>query len=59
MLNRLKNKKGNEILQVLVVVAILGGLAISVCIALSKQVKSSTSTTVDVLKEGTAQIYTN
>ena len=56
MLNKLKEKKGNEILQVLVVVAILGAVTIAICVALSGQLRSSTKSTVNVLKEGTTQI---
>lgn len=57
MLNKFKNKKGNEILQVLVVVAILGAAAIAITVALSGQLRSSTQNTVKVLREGTAEVY--
>ena len=57
MKNKLMNKKGNEILQALVIVAILGAAAVSICIALSTQLRNSTEKTTDVLKEGTEQIY--
>ena len=57
MLNKLKDKKGNEILQVLVVVAVLGAAAIAITIALSKQLRSSTQNTIGVLREGTAEVY--
>lgn len=57
MKNKLMNKKGNEIIQALVIVAILGAAAVSICIALSNQLRASTVKTTNVLSEGTEQIY--
>ena len=39
----LKNKKGNEILQVLVIVAIIGALAITVAMAISGKLRNTTN----------------
>lgn len=59
MLRRLKNKKGNEILQVLVVIAVLGAVTVAICVAISNQLRSSTGKAVRVLNEGTSSIYGN
>jgi hypothetical protein len=38
----LKNKIGNEILQVLIVVAVIGALAITICVIISNKFKQQT-----------------
>lgn len=43
-MSKMKNKKGNEILQVLVIIAVIGALAITVCIAISNKLKNTTET---------------
>lgn len=55
MFKKIKEKAGNEILQTLVIVAVLGALAITVCMALAGQLKQSSNTTINVIKEGTEQ----
>lgn len=58
MFKKLKEKAGNEILQVIVVIAVLGAITITICYALATQLRSSSSSAVSALKEGTQQIYT-
>lgn len=41
MLGKLKEKVGNEILQVLIIVAIIGALAITICVLISNKLKST------------------
>ena len=58
MFKKLKEKAGNEILQVIVVIAVLGAITITICYALATQLRSSSSSAVTALQEGTKQIYT-
>ena len=59
MLKNIKNKKGMEILQVIIIMAILGAATIAIVTALSGQLRNSTKTTIGVLQDGTANIYGN
>ena len=43
MLNKIKEKAGNEILQTLVIVAVIGALAITVCMAISGKINQTTA----------------
>ena len=52
MLSKLKEKKGNEILQVLVIVAIIGALAITVCVAISSKLRNTTETGLKNVGDG-------
>lgn len=52
MLKSLKNKKGNEILQVLVIVAVIGALAITVCVAISGKLRNTTETGLKNVGDG-------
>ena len=52
MLKQLKDKKGNEILQTLVIVAIIGALAITVCIAISNKLRSTSETSLKDVGNG-------
>ena len=57
MFKKMKDKAGNEILQVIVVIAVLGAITITVCYALATQLRTSSSSAVSALKEGTQEIY--
>lgn len=57
MLKKLKEKAGNEILQVIVVVAVLGAVTITICWSIANQLRNSGSQAVQTLKDGTTTIY--
>ena len=48
----MKNKKGNEILQTLVIVAVLGAVAITICIAISSKLKHTSGTAMQNVGQG-------
>lgn len=52
MLKKFKSKKGNEILQVLVIVAVIGALAISVTMAISSKIKNETKENISTIGSG-------
>lgn len=57
MFKKLKEKAGTEILQVIVVVAILGAVAITVCWNIASQLRTSSTQATNALAEGTNTIY--
>ena len=40
MLRKMKEKAGNEILQTLVIIAVIGALAITICVLVSNKLKN-------------------
>ena len=52
MLKKLKEKKGNEILQLLVIVAVIGALAITVCVAISGKLRKTTENNLNSVGSG-------
>ena len=51
-MKKLLNKMGNEILQTLIVIAVIGALAITVCILISNKIKDTTSTGLNNVGNG-------
>lgn len=51
-MKRLTCKKGNEILQTLVIIAVIGALAITVCVLISNKVKDTTKTGLKNVGDG-------
>ena len=54
MIKKVKSKKGNEIIQVIVILSVLSAAAITVCIMISNQLKKSAQATTNKLNEGTS-----
>jgi preprotein translocase subunit SecG len=52
MLRKLKEKAGNEILQTLVIIAVIGALAITVCVLISNKIRKQSSDTVSNMGSG-------
>ena len=48
----LKEKKGNEILQTLVIVAVIGAVAITVCVLISNKLKATSNTSLNTVGTG-------
>lgn len=51
-MKQLKSKKGNEILQTLIIIAVIGALAITVCVLISNKIKSTTKTGLNDVGKG-------
>lgn len=51
-MKKLACKKGNEILQTLVIIAVIGALAITVCVLISNKVKDTTKTGLKNVGDG-------
>ena len=52
MLKKIKEKAGNEILQTLVIVAVIGALAITVCVLVSNKFKQTAKDTTNTVGQG-------
>ena len=52
MLKTLKNKKGNEILQTLIIIAVIGALAITICVLISNKIKGTSQTALNDVGNG-------
>ena len=48
----MRGKKGNEILQTIVVIALLGAVAITVCVLISSKLKSTTKNQLNSVGDG-------
>ena len=55
----ISGKKGNEIIQTLVIVAVLSALAITICVAISTKVKSTSSSQLNTMGNGLDGAVTN
>ena len=51
-MKNMRNKKGNEILQTLVIIAVLGAVAVTICIAISSRLKSTSNTSLQNVGTG-------
>lgn len=58
-MKKLLNKMGNEILQTLIVIAVIGALAITVCILISNKIKDTTSTGLNNVGNGIEEAVSN
>ena len=47
-----KSKKGNEILQVLIVIAVIGALAITICTLISSKLKHTAKSNLNTVGSG-------
>ena len=52
MLKKLKEKLGNEILQVLVIVAVIGALAITVCVIIASKLRATAKDSTENVGSG-------
>ena len=52
MLKNMKNKKGNEILQTLVIIAVIGALAITICVLISNKLKVTSKASLNTVGNG-------
>jgi hypothetical protein len=52
MLRKLKEKAGNEILQTLVIVAVIGALAITICVLVSNKFKDTAKDSTNTIGQG-------
>ena len=52
MLRKMKEKAGNEILQTLVIIAVIGALAITVAVLVSSKLRSTASKSTETVGNG-------
>ena len=55
MFRKLKDKKGNEILQTLVIIAVIGALAITVCVLISNKIKATSKENLNTVGNGLSE----
>ena len=51
-MKNMRNKKGNEILQTLVIIAVLGAVAVTICIAIASRLRSTSNTSLQNVGNG-------
>ena len=52
MLRKMKEKAGNEILQTLVIIAVIGALAITICVLISNKLKNTGTSSLNTVGNG-------
>jgi hypothetical protein len=52
MIKSLKEKAGNEILQTLIIIAVIGALAITICILISNKLKATSKQSLNDVGNG-------